>query len=511
MGVIVVGAEGPGQAARVADEADALDVPAPAGVPRAGARYLTWARAEVGRADLGDLRRTGAAVRVLAALAAQPGAPLPQAGGDRATTKAAYRLFDLPERYPDLGLPAALRAAHQRATKARLAAAGRRTVLAVQDTTDLDETAHPATTGVGPLETARRRGLFVHSTLAVTLDGTPQGLLAQQVWARDPAAVGQRHRRKQRPIEEKESSKWLAALAEGRADLPETVTLVHVGDREADVYDLFVAAAQVPGTALLVRACRDRRTRGPAGETGHVWADLRARPVADTRTLGLPRRPGQAPREARLTLRWQRVTLQPPRRAAAAGGPLPPLALDALLVEEVDAPAGATPLRWCLLTSVPVTDRTSAWERVRWYTLRWRVERYHLVLKSGCRLEQRRFGTAGRLEAALALYGIVACRVLQLTYAARATPDAPATALLAPDEWALLWAARHPDDPLPTTAEPTVREAVRELAGLGGFLGRRGDGDPGAITLWRGVARFHDLLLGYHLAQRRPTLNVGQR
>lgn len=496
------------------DETDALSAD---GWQEPGrAQTLAWAWQEVGHASLGDLRRTGAAVRVLAAAAAQPAAPLPQACGGRAATKAAYRLFDLPERYPDLEVPEALRAAHIQATKTRLAAAGHTVVLAVQDTTDLDVSAHPATSGVGPLETARRSGLFVHSTLAVTPDGVPRGLLAQHVWARDPAAPGQRHQRKTRPVEEKESYKWLTPLTAARRDLDPGILLVHVGDREADIYDLFAAAAQVPNTGLLLRATWDRRTRGPDGETGHVWSDLRTQPVADTRSLTLPRRPGQAPRQARLTIRWQQVTLQPPRRpAGGAFAPLPALTLGALLVEEVDAPAGATPLRRRLLTSLPIPDRAAAWERVRWYTLRWRVERYHLVLKSGCRLEQRQLGTGGRLECALALYSIIACRHLQLTYAARLTPDAPATGpaglgLLAPDEWPLLWAVRHPTDPLPTTAEPPVRDVVRELAGLGGFLGRRGDGEPGVVTLWRGLARVYDICLGYHLARRWLMLNVGQ-
>jgi hypothetical protein len=454
-----------------------------------------WAAAELGQAQLGDPRRTRRLVRLTAAVAAQPHASLAQACGDAASTKAAYRFFEGAET-SFLDRPAAIRTAHCTATKQRVAAQA--WVLAVQDTTSLDFTGHVAT-ALGPLETAGRSGLFVHSTLAVSLAGVPEGLLAQQVWARPPAPPGGRPPRRTRPIAAKESQKWLTALAESRQALPPGVTLVHVGDREADIYDLFCAAAARPDTELLIRAAQDRRV---ASERGTLWAQLDAQPVADTRVVPLPRADDRPARPARLTLRWARVVLQPPRHRAAER--LPALPVDAVLVREEAAPPGEAPIEWLLLTTVPVTDVASAWERVTWYTYRWRVERYHFVLKSGCRIEQRHLETAARLACCLAVYAVVACWLLRLLYTARATPDAPVTTLLQLDEWALLWQARHPTASPP--AAPTLRLLVREIAGLGGFLGRRADGEPGVRTLWQGLQRCFDLLTGYHLARQLSEL-----
>jgi hypothetical protein len=450
-----------------------------------------WAAAELGQAALGDPRRTRRLVQLTAAVAAQPQASLAQACGDAASTKAAYRFFAGAETsFHDH--PAAIRAAHCHATQARVAA--QPVVRAVQDTTSLNFTGH-VVADVGALDRPGQYGLFVHSTLAVLPDdGVPQGLLAQEVWARPAAPPGGRRPRRARPVAAKESQKWLTALAASRTAVPPGVTLVHVGDREADVYDLFLAQAAQPGTELLIRAAQDRRVQAP---TGTLWAALDAQPIADIRRVELPQANDRPARAVELSLRWTRVTLRPPKARAAEH--LPALPVDALLVRDEVPTPGAAPIEWLLLTTVPVDSVADAWERVRWYTYRWLVERYHYVLQSGCRIEQRHLETATRLECCLAIYAVVACWLLRLVYSARATPAAPATTLLAPVEWAVLWAARHPTQPVP--AAPTLRELVREIAGLGGFLGRRRDGEPGVKTVWQGLQRLHDVLIGYHLAR----------
>lgn len=451
-----------------------------------------WAIEELGQAALGDPRRTRRLVQLTAAVAAQPQASLAQACGDAASTKAAYRFFEGTDTAFD-ERPAAIRAAHCTATQQRLAAYP--LVLAVQDTTSLDFSGQ-VVADVGALGTRGHYGLLVHSTLAVLPGGgIPQGLLAQEVWARPAAPPGGRRPRRERPVAAKESQKWLTALTASRAAVADHVTLVHVGDREADIYDLFLAATAQPGTELLIRAAQDRRVQAP---TGTLWAELVAQPVADTRVVPLPQANDRPAREAELSLRWTRVTLRPPQYRTAEH--LPDLTVDAVLIQEATPPAGTEPIEWLLLTTVPVRSTAEAWERVAWYTYRWLVERYHYVLKSGCRIEQRHLETAARRECCLAVYAVVACWLLRLVYSARATPQAPATLLLAPAEWTVLWQARHPTLPRPPTL--SLRQLVREIAGLGGFLGRRGDGEPGVKTLWQGLQRLHDLLLGYHLAHR---------
>ena len=294
----------------------------------------TWAVTEFAEAELGDLRRTQRVVELATVLAQRPGASLPEACGDRATLKAAYRFFDNAAITPQNLLDS-----HVDATLTRLATVP--LVLAVQDTTELDWTAHPATTGLGPLGHPAHRGLHVHTTLAFTPERVPLGLLAQQVWARDPNAVGKRATRKQRPIAEKESQKWLTsveAVLAARGACPQT-RWVSVGDREADVYDLF-AMERPAGVDLLIRAAWDRCVTQPEH---YVWATVAARPLEATYTVQVPRRGAQPPRTATLGIRWCPLTLCPPGHRKRERLPAVPLwAVQAL---EEAPPAGTDPDR----------------------------------------------------------------------------------------------------------------------------------------------------------------------
>ena len=271
-------------------------------------RLDEWAVTEFGDAALGDARRTARLVHLASVLGAQPTASLPDATDDAATLKAAYRFSD-----NDAVDPAQILASHTQATTARLRTVP--LVLAVQDTTYLDWTAHPATTGLGPLVQATHQGLLAHTTLAITPERVPLGLLAQAVWARDAATFAQHRDHKQRPIAEKESQKWLtslAAVADLRATCP-TTQFVSVDDAEADVYDLFTAA-RPNGVDLLVRAGQNRRVEHPEQ---YLWATVGAAPIATTREVDVPRRTNQPARTATLTVQWQAVTLRPPSRRTA--------------------------------------------------------------------------------------------------------------------------------------------------------------------------------------------------
>lgn len=455
-----------------------------------------WARTEVGAAALGDPRRTARLAQVVGDLAVRPGDGLPAACATPAATKAAYRFLA-----SEVVAAAAILAAHVAATTER--ARGAETVLAVQDTTALDFTAHPALAGAGPLSHPTHTGLWVHSVLAATPDGTPLGLLAQHTWARGPAAVGVRHTRRQRPTAEKESQRWLDAQAATQAAVPVGTRVVTGADREADIFDLF-AQDRPPQHELLIRASRDRCV---AEEAGHAWAAVRAAPVGEIVPVAVGWRADRAPREALVALRWTPVTLLPPRnrpdRAALA-----PLPLVAILAEEPVPPAGEQPVRWLLLTTLPVATGEAALGCVRWYAHRWLVERYHFVLKSGCKIEGLPLRTADRLERALAVYAIAAWRLLWLTYLARADPEAPCAVALAPAEWRVLCAATHPRA-APPPHPPPLGQAVRWIARLGGFLDRAGDGEPGVKVLWRGLQRLEDLPIGWRLAAAAPPGLVG--
>lgn len=477
------------------DMVDAVLVPTEVSEEQEG-----WAEEEFGAAALGDARLTARLVRLASAVGSQPGASLPQAcGGDPGATKAAYRFFA-----NDALAPAALLTSHVATTYARIQQGAVERVLAVQDTTYLDFTRHPATTGLGPLAHAYQQGLLAHTTLALTPERVPLGVLAQEVWARDPATYGQGapDGHKARPIEEKESRKWLtslAAVAAARAACPAT-PFVSVGDREADVYELF-AAPRPAGVDLLVRAEYDRRVHERATPARRLRATVAAALPVATLTVAVPRRGTQPAREATLTMRTCAVTLRPPRRdprARTPGERLPPVRVWAVWAHEATPPAGVAALDWLLLTTCLVETPADAIERVAWYACRWGIELLHKVLKSGCRIEARQLAAADRLERCLALYTVVAWRVLYATLLARVLPAAPCTALLEADEWQALYCHTHRITLLPA-APPTLRAAVRWLGRLGGFLGRKGDGEPGPMALWRGLQRLYDLTDMYRI------------
>jgi transposase-like protein/transposase Tn5 family protein len=451
----------------------------------------SWVMTEFAEAELGDVRRTQRLVEVATMLAQQPGASLPEACGDRAMLKAAYRFFD-----NEAVDPAEILASHVQATIPRLASVP--VVLAVQDTTDLNWTAHPATTGLGPLGHAEQHGLLAHTTLALTPERVPLGLIAQEVWARDPAAIGQRATRKSRPIEAKESYQWLQSLQaviKVHEHCPQT-HFISVGDREADVYDLFMAPRPL-GVDLLVRAAWDRRVEHPER---YLWASVAAQPVAGTLTLEVPRRGAQPARVTTLTARFGRVSLRPPRHRQAEH--LPTVEVFAVQVLEEHPPAGIEPLEWLLLSTWAVTTFAEAVERVQAYAARWGIEILHKVLKSGCRIEARQLESADRLHRCLAVYSVIAWRILYATMLSRTVPDMPCTALLEPEEWQALYCAIQ-CTPTPPPTPPTLRQAVHWIARLGGFLDRRADGEPGVTVLWKGFQHLTDLATMYRIM--RPT------
>jgi hypothetical protein len=447
-----------------------------------------WTEEEFGAVDLGD-ERLDRRLRIIAGdFLARPTMNIPQACGSRAKAKATYRFLDHPQVHLDSVL-----SGHYQATIRRVAADP--VVLAVQDTTELNYTAHGQCEMLGPIGDRQSRsvGLLVHDTMAYNLEGTPLGLIDVQCWARDPEDRGKRERRYQLPIEQKESAKWLVsyrAAARLQAECPGTM-VVSVGDREADLYELFVEArAREDQAQVLVRATRERKLEADAEEEepGKLWDYVRGLPVAGGVELKVPRRGSSAARTAVLEIRYASVELKAPKRKPGLG----PVQLWAIAAEEVGAPAGVEPIRWYLLTTLPVTSLEQAVEKLRWYALRFQIEVYHRTLKSGCKIEERQLGHADRIEACLAIDLVVAWRIAHLTKLGREVPEVPCTVYFEEAQWQALvvFVTQGP----PPAQPPTLREAVRMVATrLGGFLGRKSDGEPGAQSLWRGLQRLDDI------------------
>jgi hypothetical protein len=346
-----------------------------------------------------------------------------------------------------------------------------------------------ATEGLGPIGSTAQgpQGLQLHSTLAFNAQGTPLGFIDVQCWARDPDDFGKKARRREEPIENKESYKWLksyTAVAAAQPACPSTL-LVSVGDREADIYELFEHAAKTPdGPKLLVRAEHDRKLKD---EQQRLWQTMQDRKVDAVQVLQVPRQGSRAERQAQMEIRYAAVTLVAP--AGKKGQALP---VWAVLARERDAPDGVKPLEWMLLTTVEVSSVEQACERLMWYSRRWGIEVLHRTLKSGCRIEQRQLGQADRLEACLAIDLVVAWRIYHLSKIGRENPQAPCTVYFDEADWKALAVFTTRKLPAPNQV-PTMREMIRRVATLGGFLGRKCDGEPGTQTLWLGLQRLDDI------------------
>jgi len=449
----------------------------------------SWARRELHGARLGDPRRFERLVHVLEDFYARPNASVPQACHHSwARLKGAYRLLN----NDDLSMRDIL-APHYASTAERMQREP--VVLAAQDTTSLNYSTHAATTGLGTITNNPNgaMGLEVHDTLAFTPSGIPLGLLDVQVWARDPADFGKKHTRRKRPIETKESYKWLASFqaAMHAQRLCPNTRVVSVGDRESDVFDLFeLALSRQDHPALLVRASADRCVKNEQ-TTARLWAFVESQTTSEVRMVDVPRTAKRRAREARLSVRFCAVELRPPRHGPAGRRPL---RVSAVLAREDDPPAGVEPLEWMLLTTIEVSTFSQAMEKLDWYVRRWGIEVYHHTLKSGCLIEDRQFGSTTGLNNCLAVDMIVAWRILYMTRLGREVPDLPCTAVFTQDEWQSLYKFTHPNKSLPVHP-PSLQEMIRMLAKLGGHVGRKSDGPPGVESLWVGLMRLSDITM----------------
>jgi hypothetical protein len=439
-----------------------------------------WAEEEFGTVRLYDKRLKERLYRIAQDFYGQPQAGIPEACGCKARTMGAYRLFHNPKVTMDVVLNA-----HKEATLERIKQ--QRIVLAPQDTTTLTYTTHPMTQGLGPVNTADDEaiGLLLHDTMAFTEEGTPLGILDAQCWARDPQDRGKRYRRHDLPIEQKESMKWLRSfrkVAELQKLCPHTL-LVSIGDRESDLYELFVEAVKDPGgPGLLVRA---EKSRNRKVEEQFLWDFMLQQDVAGSLKIHVPRRGSHKARDAWVDLRYAQVEVKAPRRS---GSVLPVRVWAVYVLEQVSDETMDCSIEWMLLTTVEVKTFEDARKRVEWYSGRWGIEVYHRTLKSGCRIKDRQLGTADRLETCLGIDMVVAWRIYHLTMLGRETPELPCTVFFKDIEWKALccYVKKTPKVP---QKPPSLREAMFMVGAIGGHLGRKSDGFPGTQTLWRGLQR----------------------
>jgi Transposase DNA-binding/Transposase Tn5 dimerisation domain len=453
-----------------------------------------WIAYELSEIALGDQRLNWRVVDTATKLALRPSVSINQACDDWADTKATYRLFANAKT-----TVARILAPHQQRTQERMASQAR--CLAIQDTTLLDYSHHPSKAGMGPIGTTQQQleGLVMHSVLATSLQGLPLGVLSQTIWSRaETAKQMTADERRKLPIEAKESHKWLVALRESVQYKPANTQLITVADAEADIFEFFDQARALK-TDVLIRAGQERSLDEP--EVGLLWPVLEKQPIVGHLKVQVAKRPDQAARTALVAVRYTSLTLRPPKHLRTQ---MHPLSLYGLLVQEVEPPAEIEPLCWLLLTTVPVCCFDDAVERIGWYCQRWQIEILHKILKSGCRIEHAQLASKQRLMPMIALFSIIAWRLFWLTFLARTDPEAPASTILAPHELEALYTFLH-KHPMPAFLRPTVQQATRWLAQLGGFLARKNDGSPGVTVIWRGWQRLADIAAAYLVFHPPPT------
>jgi len=453
-----------------------------------------WAQEEFGRCRL-SAPLTERLMTMARDFWSRPMADIPEACQSESKMQAAYRFLS----NEDVEFETLLQP-HYAATEQRISDLGEGSVVLVpQDTTTVNYTALKDIEGLGPIGTTvdGAQGLHLHSSLAMTVQGVPLGFVDAQCWARDPEEFGKKAKRASLPIEDKESYRWIKsyqAVAAVQKRSPQ-VQLVSVGDREADIYELFEEALRDPaGPRLLVRAVHDRKVQD---ENQRLFDTVQAQPIAGYQSIHLPRTKSRAAREAKLAIRFAAVTLCPPKSKPG----LAPLAVQMVLAQEVDPPTEVEPIDWALLTTIKVENFEQACEKLAWYTQRWGIEVFHRTLKSGCRVEDRQLGHGDRLQACLAIDMVIAWRILHMTKLGREVPELPAEAYFDRDECEVLIAHERRNRSRPKDAPPlSLYEAIRAIAKLGGFIGRKSDGEPGTETLWRGLLRLDGMTEGWRLA-----------
>jgi hypothetical protein len=455
-----------------------------------------WTLRQFGGVDLGDRRINQRLMKVAAAAARSPARSIPgQSRGVWKKTKGAYRLFDNPKVSFDK-----LQAPHRQLTLE--AARGCRTALWVSDTSTLSFE-HPHTGGLGPTSTGGS-GMLLHSTMGIDVsdgEGNPPlvlGLGHQQAWSRP---------RGKKKAKAPESLKWKAGIdAVGAA--PPGVRWVHVGDAESDCWEAIEACGNA-GSGFAIRACQNRLVHAGHGSAAQATEPvtlfdlLQTQPMLGGKHLYLRSRPDRPARWAKLAISATPITVLAPKnwsdKSHRKSRPRPePVECWAVRVWELDTPEGQEPVEWVILTDEPVEDLESAVKVAFWYTCRWLIEEYHKCLKTGCRIESRQLEEAKRLERLVGVLAVVAVRLLQLKHQAKVNPDVPAQSVV-PERYVKTIKAHLK---LPRNRKLTAYQFWRETAKMGGFLARKGDGEPGWITLWHGWEELELLTAGFELAEK---------
>jgi len=470
-----------------------------------------WAKNEFDIVDLGDDRLNQRLMKISQSFLDSTESPINKACGNWGDTKAAYRFFNNDNvNYQDIIQ------AHSKMTVTR--SKQEDIVLAIQDTTYYNYSSHPETKGLGLLSRFKgkhkddilTKGLCMHTTLAITTEGLPLGILDQDIYARkersaEEIALKKKSHNNALPIEEKESIRWLnsmektVSLFEGQ-----NKQLVTIADREADIYDLFHLADRL-NSHFLVRASQNRKINKTSIHSKisgvMLWDFMKNKKRKGIVQVDVPKKETQPKRIANCIIKFEKINILPSRCYKGLKKGNLNLDIYAIYISEKNPPKGVDKIEWMLYTNIPILTFESAIEKLRWYCLRWRIEVYFKVIKSGFKVEDCRLEHADRLIRYLAVVSIVAWRVYWLTLVARIAPDASSLLFLNDFDWKILFVKFNPNKKIPKRA-PSMQLTITWLAQLGGFLARKGDADPGITHIWRGLRKLADMTEGARMLEK---------
>jgi hypothetical protein len=429
--------------------------------------------------NIGDKRLKKRSIKLLETLGSKPQQSIPCACNGWGETKAAYRLFD-----NDKVTGESILEPHREKTLERMKAYP--IVLCVEDTSEIDYTGKNDIEGLGALNYEARQGFYLHPMLAITPDRLCLGVLDGFNFSRKKGSLG-KNKDKKRPIGEKESARWLRgylASCDDQANFPDT-QLVYVADREGDLYELYLTAKKRAKLGLataswLIRGQHNRLLENEAHllsevENTNAWGEIE---------FDLPKGRGRKPRHVVQRLYSKRVRLNETE-------------VTVILSREENPPTGEKAIEWFFTTNDEIESFEAAATRIRWYLCRWQIEIFFKILKSGCKIEALQLESKKRLEVALSFYMIIAWRILYLTTLGRSCPELPCDVVFETEEWQAAYLLSHRQPPPDTP--PTINKMIRTISTFGGFLNRKGDGEPGVQTLWIGLQRVKDFALAIQI------------
>jgi len=435
-----------------------------------------WVDHEFSGIDLGDMRLNKRLLTLASHASTKPTASINQAEPDAQSCKAAYRFYGNESVKAE-----AIISPHIKRTVERMSDYD--WCLSLEDTVYYSYDKHIKTEGLGHIGTGQR-GIIQHHALVTTLEGLPLGVLHQNIWSRK---VKHHPQRQLAPLEEKESYKWFQCVESCEKAKPPQVNLVHVADREADIFLLLEHMRQLEAY-YVIRASEPRKIQD---EDINLIEHLDRLDCMGKEAFKIGKSSKTPARTAELSIYYSAVTLEPSTYLTRRGIACESQSIWVVYALEENPPKGVKALSWVLLTNVPVNSLNDALQRIDWYRKRWIIETYHKVIKSGCLVEDCRLAHADKLSRYIALMSVVGWRILWMRYIQNENPDSKCTLVLTKMEYRALYLKMKKTKKMPRKV-PSVKQAIRWIAQLGGFLGRQSDGDPGVITIWRGWRRLQD-------------------